>query len=203
MAVYPAAIPTVVTIPDAGADLSTNPHSALHNDLRDEVIAALAELGISPSGADATVRARLDRIDGTPTAWTPTISSVGGPITLGSGGAIVGQRIKQGRLNTVWGRIIFGGAGRDTGSGAFIVSLPVNADTSIHVASTDASNGDSIGAGHARDFSDAASNRDIGVTLRTATAISFVFNGTVNPASPFTWANLDVLTFHCVYLSAS
>lgn len=62
MAVYPTGLPTDVDIPDAGANLSTNPHSALHDDLRDETVAICAELGVSPSGSFATVKARLDSI---------------------------------------------------------------------------------------------------------------------------------------------
>jgi hypothetical protein len=60
MSVYPSNIPTTGDLPDAGANLSSNPHSALHDDVRDEVIAIAGELGIAPSGTASTVRARLD-----------------------------------------------------------------------------------------------------------------------------------------------
>jgi hypothetical protein len=60
MAVYPSGLPTSGDIPDAGADLAANPHSSLHDDMRDEIVAICAELGVGPSGSAATVRARLD-----------------------------------------------------------------------------------------------------------------------------------------------
>ena len=61
MSVYPGAIPSSGDLPDAGANLSSNPHSSLHDDVRDEVIAIATELGVEPSGTEATVRARLDQ----------------------------------------------------------------------------------------------------------------------------------------------
>ena len=83
MAIFPAALPTAADIADAGVDLSTNPHSALHDDLRDEVVAIAAELGVDPAGAEATVGARLTAIDGrsadvlTPTSpWTGTLYTI-------------------------------------------------------------------------------------------------------------------------------
>lgn len=54
---YPNAIPTLET---AGANLSTNPHSELHDRVREELLAALNELGLAPSGTFSTVKARLD-----------------------------------------------------------------------------------------------------------------------------------------------
>jgi hypothetical protein len=60
MSVYPSNVPTTGDLPDAGANLSSNPHSSLHDDVRDEVIAIAGELGVEPSGTAATVRARLD-----------------------------------------------------------------------------------------------------------------------------------------------
>lgn len=61
MADYPSSIPTIA---DAGANLSTNPHSSLHDQVRDELIAALNELGLAPSGTFSTVKARLDDMTG-------------------------------------------------------------------------------------------------------------------------------------------
>jgi hypothetical protein len=60
MSVYPSNVPTTGDLPDAGANLSSNPHSSLHDDVRDEVIAIAGELGVEPSGTESTVRARLD-----------------------------------------------------------------------------------------------------------------------------------------------
>jgi hypothetical protein len=74
MAVYPTALVTTTDIPNAGANLSTNPHSSLHDESRDELVAIEAELGIAPSGSYSTVKARLDA------GWQPiaanTVSAV-------------------------------------------------------------------------------------------------------------------------------
>jgi hypothetical protein len=65
VAVYPAALVTTTDIPDMGANLSTNPHTSLHNKNRDEIVAIEAELGVAPSGSYSTVKARLDK------GWQP------------------------------------------------------------------------------------------------------------------------------------
>lgn len=57
MADYPATLPTFAA---NGANLSTAPHSALHTDLNQEVVAIATELGTAPSGTFSTVKARLD-----------------------------------------------------------------------------------------------------------------------------------------------
>lgn len=67
-AVYPAALATTTDLPDAGANLSTNPHSSLHNKNRDEIVAIEAELGVAPSGSYSTLRAREDA------GWQPILS---------------------------------------------------------------------------------------------------------------------------------
>ncbi len=60
VAVYPNAIPNSTNVPDIGPNLGSGPHSTVHNNLRDEVFAALAQLGVVPSGSYSTVKARLD-----------------------------------------------------------------------------------------------------------------------------------------------
>jgi hypothetical protein len=60
LATYPNALVTTTELPDAGANLSSNPHSTMHDDARDEIVAIEAELGVAPSGSYSTVRARLD-----------------------------------------------------------------------------------------------------------------------------------------------
>lgn len=56
---YPASLPVTAA---AGANLSTNPHSTLHNNMYDEIVAIATELGTSPKGTYASVKARLDDI---------------------------------------------------------------------------------------------------------------------------------------------
>lgn len=60
---FPAALDTTATLPAAGgvgANLSTFPHSALHGNVDDAVIAIETELGTAPSGSFSTVKARFD-----------------------------------------------------------------------------------------------------------------------------------------------
>lgn len=53
----------VVTDGSGGLTLSDlASHSTLHDDMRDEIVAIWAELGVSPSGSSATVAARLDAL---------------------------------------------------------------------------------------------------------------------------------------------
>jgi len=83
---YPASLDTTATLPSAGsvgANLSTFPHSALTGNVNDAVIAIETELGVAPSGAETTVKARLDRVTptlGVLTAWTPTVHQNAGDI---------------------------------------------------------------------------------------------------------------------------
>lgn len=59
MANYPSSLPVTEA---AGANLSTNPHSALHDDMYDEIVAIATELGTVPKGTYASVKARLDAL---------------------------------------------------------------------------------------------------------------------------------------------
>jgi hypothetical protein len=65
MALFPSSLFTATT---AGANLSTNPHSALHNTVSGEVQAVEATLGVNPQGGSATVGARIAVLEG----WTPS-----------------------------------------------------------------------------------------------------------------------------------
>ena len=58
--VYPTAIDDFVTN-RTGSDSKTG-HAAVHNDLADAIEKIEGELGINPSGTQATVRARLDQL---------------------------------------------------------------------------------------------------------------------------------------------
>jgi len=57
---YPSSLPVKEA---AGANLSTNPHSSLHNNMYDEIVAIATELGTAPKGAAASVKSRLDNLD--------------------------------------------------------------------------------------------------------------------------------------------
>lgn len=54
---YPTSLPVKNA---AGANLSTDPHSTLHDGMYDEIVALATELGTLPKGTFATVKARLD-----------------------------------------------------------------------------------------------------------------------------------------------
>lgn len=58
MAYYPTAIPNTTNYPNRTDDVDWI-YAARYNEIKNEVIALCAELGISPSGASATVVARL------------------------------------------------------------------------------------------------------------------------------------------------
>jgi len=83
---YPASLP--VKDP-AGANLSTNPHSTLHDGMYDEIVAIATELGTTPKGTAASVKARLDALPRgvvgygrTTTAQTGITGTAGSPTDL-------------------------------------------------------------------------------------------------------------------------
>lgn len=61
MALYPTTIPDTTVYPDRVDDVDWL-YAARYNEIKSEVIAICAELGISPSGAYPTVAARLDAL---------------------------------------------------------------------------------------------------------------------------------------------
>jgi len=68
---YPSSLPVKDA---AGANLSSNPHSALHDDMYDDIVAIATELGTDPKGTSASVKARLDAVEiGAWTSWTPVV----------------------------------------------------------------------------------------------------------------------------------
>lgn len=64
---YPASLDTTTELPEAATlaaqDLDDFPHSAAHGNVNDAVRAIETELGTAPSGASATVKARIDAIE--------------------------------------------------------------------------------------------------------------------------------------------
>lgn len=87
--VYPGAIDTL-PIPSGSATLggSTPTHQAVHQAAADAILAVQNELGVNPSGSDATVLARLNRMEGTVLAHATTHGSAGSdPVTPAAIGA--------------------------------------------------------------------------------------------------------------------
>lgn len=74
---YPAGFDTMS---DPATNLSGPPlHSTMHNQINDVVEAIEAELGLNPSGADATVAASISllRAAAVPGAWTAVLGGIG------------------------------------------------------------------------------------------------------------------------------
>lgn len=125
MADYPTSLPTFAA---NGANLSTAPHSALHTDLNQEVVAIATTLGTSPQGTLSTVKARLDKIapyTGALTAWTPGWTQ----------GATITKTVAQatysrvGRQMTANLNMTATSAG--TAANAILIGLPVAAAASV------------------------------------------------------------------------
>lgn len=69
---YPSSLPTTARLPTSGgvgANLSTFPHSDIHGFTNEELLAALTELGVSPSDTFSTVKARLDSLSTRMPTW--------------------------------------------------------------------------------------------------------------------------------------
>lgn len=145
---YPAGLDTTADLPASGgvgANLSTFPHSTLHGNANDAIIAIETELGVAPSGSETTVKARLDRITptlGGLTAWTTiTITQLGSvPGTINSSGTRY-QRI--GRTVNCWFYVTAAGSG--TASNVIVIGgLPFAPAVSAY---------NIVGVGHINDAS--------------------------------------------------
>src|SRR5215472_15735576 len=87
MTTYPAQIDTTASLPTA-VDLQTPVVGATVNQLRDAILAIESELGVQPAGLDATVAARLTRLEITVILDVVTINGdIGGtpshPLVIG------------------------------------------------------------------------------------------------------------------------
>lgn len=123
MADYPGTLPTFAA---NGANLSTAPHSALHTDLNQEVVAIATALGTNPQGTLSTVVARLNKIapyTGALTAWTPAVNQNGAVAVTNH----YSRYIRIGRL--VHGWFVVQCTGTGVAANLIIVSLPVAAVT--------------------------------------------------------------------------
>ena len=116
---YPASLP--VKDP-AGANLSTNPHSTLHDGMYDAIVALATELGTTPKGTAASVKARLDMLDiGGWTSWTPTVTQ-SGSVT------VTNTRSRYARYGrTIHAIVDVTVTGSGTGANNVVLSLPVTA----------------------------------------------------------------------------
>lgn len=123
---YPTGLDTTATHPAAagvGANLSTFPHSTIHGNSNDAIIAIETELGVAPSGAETTVKARLDRITptlGALTSWTPAVTQLGSVTVTNTHSTYM----RIGRL--VFAQFLLAVTGSGTAANVITISLPVN-----------------------------------------------------------------------------
>lgn len=129
MATYPGALPNLTeSIPATpgtttlGTSTATRTHSGHHTQIAQELGAALAELGTNPKGSDASVKARLDRMQGEIDA----VGSGGGAIVVQdwttpgtyTDAAVKPAGAKGRRIRIVAGGASGQGGGRVNGDGA-------------------------------------------------------------------------------------
>ena len=132
MAIYPNAIPDNANYPDR-ADDSDWVYAARYNELKNEVLATLAELGALPKGDSASVRARLDYTGPEEGLWTPAITFGGASVGV-TYNAQVGNWTRIGALLLFTGRIVLSSNGSSEGL-AVVGELPYanNATSYVHI----------------------------------------------------------------------
>lgn len=131
-------------------------------------------------------------------SWTPALTGSSSNPNLGSTGTAAGRYIQIGEFVIATAVFTFGGAGISDGSGNYLVSLPVNADTSV--ASAICGNGYIFDSGAARYL--------ITAEISTATTGILLFNntggaGAVTDAAPVaTYAASDRIMITLTYEAA-
>lgn len=95
---YPSSLPPSTRT--VGTNLGTYPHSDLHDEGVEDVYAIASELGTVPSGAYATVKARLEALEATGGTWTEFTPTWTG-LTLGTGVVDARYRYLAGDLYAV------------------------------------------------------------------------------------------------------
>jgi hypothetical protein len=103
----------------AGSDPLSGGHADQHADINDAVEAVQAELGLSPSGSEATVTARLAALD----------TTVGGKVTKPGGGSD-GDVLTKSGSSVIWSA---GGGGGGGGGLAFIGSEVFTTQSAVHL----------------------------------------------------------------------
>lgn len=91
--VYPAAIPSIIQLPDRSDDVDWL-YAARYNELKKELRAALIELGILPKGTSATIAERLKGVRSLADAIADTIIIKGGNVGIGVAAPTVPLAIK-------------------------------------------------------------------------------------------------------------
>lgn len=64
--------------------------------------------------------------------WNPALTAVTTNPTLGTGSSVSGHVVQYGKTVVGWGKILFGTAGTNAGSGQYRVSSPLTIDSASH-----------------------------------------------------------------------
>jgi hypothetical protein len=180
MSSYPGAYWPGHTAPATLAGPPT--HEDMHEDVSDEIVAMQGELGTNPSGAYATVTARLDLVEAaTWTTFTPTWTN----LTVGNATQSWAYCLIPGKSIRVRGNLLVGSTTSITGA----------VQMTIPASKTAVTGPNSYGAAM---FLDAGTTYRAGVVevVSAGTLISVLSDsGSVAATVPFTWAVNDVLGF--------
>lgn len=138
-------------------------------------------------------------------SYNPELTATTTSPNLGADGTAVGAYHRAGHLITGWARFQFSGTGVSAGSGVYLVSLPLAADTSLLTNATTVTTGDIVGHGYVRDSGTSANNQKVLAQLADTASLVRLYReataGAVTDATPFTWATGDGLAVQFAYIA--
>lgn len=194
---YPASIDALATNKSDSTAMATD-HATHHNDLADAVNKIEGELGVNPSGASATVKARLDTLLPTPGAWTAYTPSIGGSGWNIGDATVAGFYCRLGKIVFIKGQITFGSTSVYGAGGLLLGGSPVLSRSTN--GALPSANGwivdTSIGARWSAFFSRTSGTE---WTARHLNSNSNIVDTT--SSAPMTWASGDVLAWAFWYES--
>lgn len=122
------------------------------------------------------------------TSYTPTLSSAGGAVNVGSTGTQTGAYVQIGKTVIARWKIKWGGTGITTGTGAYFIDLPTSAPASTAQVGLTAGNGYAYNATNAY-------LSPFTIYCDTSTKLALLYNTTINAGyavlgkdTPYTWA---------------
>lgn len=138
-------------------------------------------------------------------SFTPDLTATTTNPNLGNG-SIVGRYRQTVDVVEAWIWLQFGGTGETSGDGVYELSLPVDADTTLLVASASAGEGQNVGGGNCRNVSTPGDSQQLAAFLASASTVRMmaVDSNTVQNSQPFgePWGEDDSLSLHLVYIAA-
>ena len=141
-----------------------------------------------------------------PVPFTPSLTSTGATPTLGTGSSATGSYCGDtGNVVEGHGELVFGTSGVSGGSGAYAVSLPESADTSIHTASSTPGAGAAIGSVVLLDSNTGAYATGVLQLFsgfRGQILLSDTLSTRVAVTVPWTWAASDAIRYSFRYFAA-